>query len=293
MIEQQLRDGLQAAVTKEPPLGFDPDELVDDARRTAHRRRTALAAAAAAAIVAAGTIGAVAATGGLGSGTPQRLTPGTTVQRESLSQASQRLGDSLVEVLPDVLPQVHDFEVKIAAEKHGKVAGIVFFQDGSSPAAVGFLATAASQCKGCTIDDVTEFEHTSGGMSAFGVSKVVRGVELFVGTAKNVEAIDSSLGPMFTTDHPCSCDVELLQRIPDEDLGELVTDPRIAVPDRDVVDPQGELTPEEIKRQKEEREQAEAAAEAAKRAAELEAKQEKLERELQKQKSAEESSGGK
>lgn len=52
MIEQQIEDRLRAAVADEPPLGFDPDELVDRAVRLRRRRRSVLASVGATSAIA-------------------------------------------------------------------------------------------------------------------------------------------------------------------------------------------------------------------------------------------------
>lgn len=59
MIEQQLSERFHTVLEDEPPLGFDPDQLVDDQRRNG-RRHAALVGAvvsAAAAIVAVSVVG--------------------------------------------------------------------------------------------------------------------------------------------------------------------------------------------------------------------------------------------
>lgn len=59
MIERQLTERFHTVLEDEPPLGFDPDELVDEQRR-GRRRQAALAGAvvtAAAAVVAVGVVG--------------------------------------------------------------------------------------------------------------------------------------------------------------------------------------------------------------------------------------------
>lgn len=65
MIEKHLADRMRSALTDEPPLGFDPDELVDRARR---RRRSSFAAAGAAAVVLAIAVTAAVTTRAGGSG---------------------------------------------------------------------------------------------------------------------------------------------------------------------------------------------------------------------------------
>lgn len=63
MIEKQLADQMRSALADEPPLGFDPDELVDRARR---RRRAAFATAGASGVVLAVAVTAVVVSGGGG-----------------------------------------------------------------------------------------------------------------------------------------------------------------------------------------------------------------------------------
>src|SRR5262245_34221227 len=63
MIEEQLGDRMRAVLADEPPLGFDPDELVDRAGRSRRQRRTTVAAAGAVLVVA---VSAVVATSGGG-----------------------------------------------------------------------------------------------------------------------------------------------------------------------------------------------------------------------------------
>lgn len=131
MIEQQLRDGMQAAVTKEPPLGFDPDQVVDSVKRTTHRRRTAFAAAAAVVAVAAGSVTAVGLLSG--GGRPAPVAPAVPACAGQYEAASQRLADSMTEVLPEVIPGARDFDTRVDSEEHGRVAGLVFFSVDGEP----------------------------------------------------------------------------------------------------------------------------------------------------------------
>lgn len=73
MIEEELQDRMRAAVADEPPLGFDPDELVDRASR--RRRRSTLAAVGATGGVLTVAVAAVLFTGMPSEGTKV----GTTV----------------------------------------------------------------------------------------------------------------------------------------------------------------------------------------------------------------------
>ena len=63
MNETQLEDRMHEALLDEPPLGFDPDEVVDRAVRLQRRRRLTLATAGAAAGVLVLAAAAVVATG--------------------------------------------------------------------------------------------------------------------------------------------------------------------------------------------------------------------------------------
>jgi hypothetical protein len=53
MIEQQVADRFQDAVANEPPLGFDPDDVIDRAIKRGRRRKVVWAVAAATAVEAA------------------------------------------------------------------------------------------------------------------------------------------------------------------------------------------------------------------------------------------------
>jgi hypothetical protein len=88
VIEKQLADRMQSALTDEPPLGFDPDELVDRAR---HRRRSTFATAGASGVVLAIAVTAVVmtGTGGPGGGAgAQVLTTSTTSANASTGQGA-------------------------------------------------------------------------------------------------------------------------------------------------------------------------------------------------------------
>ncbi|MFO7194058.1 MULTISPECIES: hypothetical protein [Thermocrispum] len=100
MTEHALREGMRAAVTAEPPLGFSTDELIATARRRARRRRTMMASAATAAVVVAGSVGAVSLAGQQEPG-PARLqaAAGDVVRGEV-----EKAGESLAQLLPRYLP---------------------------------------------------------------------------------------------------------------------------------------------------------------------------------------------
>src|SRR5882757_826010 len=62
MIEQQLSERFHTVFEDEPPLGFDPDQLVDDQRR-GRRRRHAAVVGAVLSVAAAAAVGVVALSG--------------------------------------------------------------------------------------------------------------------------------------------------------------------------------------------------------------------------------------
>lgn len=276
MIEQQLRDGLRAAVTAEPPLGFDPDDLVTRTSRTAHRRRTTFAAVAAAAVVVAGTVSAVAATGGLSGGDqhfpvagPQAPTPAQA--------AAKRLGNSLVDALSDLGPDGEQFEVSAAGPQHHGVAGVVVVRDGPSSQAIGFAVTTTERCTRCAEKGVGY--HEGNGTRTVAIRR--DGVALTLSTATSLRGVDSELGTSFSDEPPCECATRTEDLLRAQQLQLIVSDQRLALPDPAVVDRverQWELTQQERalaeKEAKLERE-----IEAAKREAELEHRQEQLEQE--------------
>jgi hypothetical protein len=77
MIEKQLEDRMRTALTDEPPLGFDPDEVVDRAGRLRRQRRATFGAAAAVLVLAVGAV-VVGGRGERGSGpaSPDRTIAG-------------------------------------------------------------------------------------------------------------------------------------------------------------------------------------------------------------------------
>lgn len=288
MIEQQLRDGLHAAVTKEPPLGFDPDALVDDARRIAHRRRAAFAAAAAAAIVAAGTVGAVAATRGLNARAP--VEPGGLQPAPSSADAVRKLGESLTRALPVVDPDAHDFDVRVT---DGQPKGVVLYRNGDRQAALAFVVMDCAPeplAKACDHDGVHYNLDDADVGKALSASLVRDEVALELFTAETIEALDSAAGPLFSERSPCDCPAGARSLLTQDQLRDLLHFDALQLFDPGDFPPPTRhgrvLTPEEIMQKKLERE-----ADVANR--EAEAKQEELERELRRKKSAEEPSDGK
>lgn len=222
MTEQQLRDGMRAAVTMEPPLGFDPDDVVTHAKRTAYRRRTTFAAAAAVIAVAGG---AATAAGLLAGGRdPAPVTPGSKPPAVTYQDASQELGESIVTVLPDVIPGARDFEVKVAAEERRKVGGYVFFETEAGRSGLGFLVPGDVRCNNCS------FSLPAEDPAMWGRSTLRDGVNLTLGTSTGIDLLDGQLGPMFTQEHGCNCDIEM-KRLTDDQLRQLINDERLVLPD--------------------------------------------------------------
>jgi hypothetical protein len=81
VIEQRIADRFRTAVLAEPPLGFDPDDLVDRAKRQQRHRRAIVASAAATVGIALAAVGVFAASGGgarLDAGSPPGSVPPAT-----------------------------------------------------------------------------------------------------------------------------------------------------------------------------------------------------------------------
>lgn len=114
MIEEQLRDGLRAAVSDEPPLGFDPYAAADRAGRIVRRRRAAtITGVATALLVVAIPVGDAVVGTTTGSGpaaAPSTTTPMVVAShdmdphglRRQADQAVARLVQRLRELVPDL-----------------------------------------------------------------------------------------------------------------------------------------------------------------------------------------------
>jgi hypothetical protein len=68
VIEKQLEESMHAALAGEPPLGFDPDEVIDRAGRRQRQRRSAVATVSAAVTVLAVAVTTVLVTSSRGEG---------------------------------------------------------------------------------------------------------------------------------------------------------------------------------------------------------------------------------
>ena len=169
MSEEDVRAGLQDAVANEPPLHFDPDELVATARRQVRRR--ALVAAGLATVVVAVAAVAVPAVLGRGSGTtpvadrptsstqptthpsPSPTMPSTRPDQwpppgvepghrtvEQLRQRGQDMTEHLRGSLPALLPSATDFAF---GEFGGEAEGEFYPEQTSINAAITFTIDGA------------------------------------------------------------------------------------------------------------------------------------------------------
>lgn len=141
MSEEDVREGLRAAVSDEPPLNFDPAVLVVTARQRATRRKALVAVGTATVAIA---VAAVAIPATLGGGTtpaanqpPSTQTSATTAPAtwppsdvaavdytaDQLRARGEEMRGHLKVVVPAVLPEASDVEV---GEFGGEAAGEFF-----------------------------------------------------------------------------------------------------------------------------------------------------------------------
>jgi hypothetical protein len=114
MSEEDVRNGLLAAVADEPPLGLDPDELVATARRLV-RRRALVATALATVVVAVVAVAVPIALSGDSRTTEvaDRPTGVTTAPYavDDLRERGDQMAEHLRDTLPSALPAASDFTV--------------------------------------------------------------------------------------------------------------------------------------------------------------------------------------
>lgn len=259
MIEEQLRDGLRAAVTQEPPLGFDPDELADTARRTAYRRRTAWATTAVAAIVAVGAIGAVATFGRAGGG--PAVEPGHRgggMTEVSAENDVRDLGNSLTEALSTVEPKARGFEV-IASQT--SAAGVVMYDVAGKPAALAYWVRdcePVARVDGCGYTSVHNHLQELGAGTVRIASVAMDGVLLNVATGDRMPAVEATTGILPTKLKQCACLARDLSPLSEQQLTAVVEYGRLKL-----FDPgDTENTHGELKQRLEEERQTELEAEA-------------------------------
>lgn len=147
MSEEDVRGGLRDAVAEEPPLDFDPEALVAQARQQVVRRRSLMAAGAATVAIVVAAV-AIPVALGRGDGTTQVAQPPSTTPTattstsgpvqwppptvdpahytaDELRQRSLEMADHLREAVPVALPEAYDFDY---GEFGGEAAGA--FADG-------------------------------------------------------------------------------------------------------------------------------------------------------------------
>lgn len=147
MSEEDVRGGLRDAVADEPPLDFDPEALVAQARQQVVRRRSLMAAGAATVVVVLAAVAIPVALGRGSGGTtqvaqpPSSTTPVPTTSQpaqwppptvvpahytaDELRQRSLEMAAHLREAVPTTLPEASDFDY---GEFGGEAAGA--FADG-------------------------------------------------------------------------------------------------------------------------------------------------------------------
>lgn len=127
MSEEDVRGGLLDAVADEPPLHFDPDELVASARRQVRRRALVAAGVATVAVMAVAVAVPIALSPGSGGTTPvadqpTKSTPSPTsapwppsgveprhFTPDELRQRGTEMSEHLRGALPATLPSASDF----------------------------------------------------------------------------------------------------------------------------------------------------------------------------------------
>jgi hypothetical protein len=119
MIEQYLAERMQSAVTAEPPLGFDPDDVVDRAARHSVRRRATAAVALGTAALA---VAVIAATPTPVTTTQPASPTSTSTWTEPVDSAHASVARRLSEVGPQVIaayaPGVKVGDPEIPASDH-------------------------------------------------------------------------------------------------------------------------------------------------------------------------------
>lgn len=149
MSEEDVRGGLLDAVADEPPLRFDPDELVETARKQV-RRRALVAAGFATVVIAVAAVAVPVALGREGTATtpaadrpvtqtsskPSPSTePRDVLTVDDLRQRGQEMNEHLRGTLPAMLPSASDFTF---GEFGGEASGEFYPGQTSINAAISF-----------------------------------------------------------------------------------------------------------------------------------------------------------
>ncbi|MFI6098588.1 hypothetical protein ACIA8G_23785 [Lentzea sp. NPDC051213] len=152
MSEQEIREGMLLAVWDEPPLDFDPDQLMRRAEQKKSRRRALASVGVATALIVATAVtlpGFVLRGGGdaqVGSETPSSV---STTPSSNVSEV--RVGESLVKRLKVIRPDLKDVSVSFNFNQAGfkptqslqparrnpnDLYGFVYFTDDIGPTAL-------------------------------------------------------------------------------------------------------------------------------------------------------------
>ncbi|TDP96255.1 hypothetical protein [Labedaea rhizosphaerae] len=170
MEQSQIEQGLRDVLLAEPPLGIDPDRVADAAARSRRNRRagfaTGIGFVAVAAVAAGATIFANA-------GQVQPAAPPKPGKQQEIDREMARNAAYLRFVLPKMLPQARDLEVRYEQAtppgEHGAImTAHITFTDSAGPAEIqlfiespgGTRTTTASMRKNCV--DVRKQVSTEG-----------------------------------------------------------------------------------------------------------------------------------
>jgi hypothetical protein len=123
MNEDEIERGLRGVLLAEPPLGVDPDRMVDTAVRKRRRRRAGMAAGFGIAVVAAIAASAVVVTAG---GEPQPASPPKPTKQQEIAQEMARNAAHLRYVLPKLLPGAAKIRVDYQATQPPDNRGSVY-----------------------------------------------------------------------------------------------------------------------------------------------------------------------
>jgi hypothetical protein len=112
MNEEQIEQGLRDVLLAEPPLGVDPDRMVETAMRKQRQRRASAATVIGIVAVAAIAAGTMIVTGG---GEPRPASPPQLTKQQEMEQEMARNAAHLRYVLPELLPGAAKIRVEYKA----------------------------------------------------------------------------------------------------------------------------------------------------------------------------------
>ncbi|MFD9705008.1 hypothetical protein [Lentzea sp. NPDC059081] len=175
MSEQEIREGMLLAVWDEPPLDFDPDQLIRRVEQKKSRRRALVAVGVATAMIAVASFslpGLLPRDGDGQLASEVQTTQSSHASAESEEKRVQRIGDTLADRLKDVKGDAKDIYASLRVGEYGypgyqsvptttkrpsdpDFSGFVMFTDMIGPTAVRVEAgrfgfSEASFCGGAT-----------------------------------------------------------------------------------------------------------------------------------------------